>query len=71
MLTSFISGDTKSGILVKIGRNNCMKAFTGRRGKAALILNLGMSDVDWSTSHLGCFTPVKELCYSSNRSLSG
>jgi len=30
-----------------------------------------MCDVDWSTSHLGLFTPVKELGYSSNRSLGG
>jgi len=36
-----------------------------------LILNLGMCDVDWSTSHLGRFNPVKELGYSSNRSLCG
>ena len=45
--------------------------FTGRRGTALLILNLGICDVGWSTSHLGRFTPVKELGYSSNRSLGG
>ena len=48
-----------------------MKTFTGNRGTAPLILNLGMCDVDWSASHLCHFTPVKELGYSSISSLRG
>jgi hypothetical protein len=71
VLTSFVSGDNKSGILVKMGRDNSMKVFTGSTGTSALILNLGMCNVDWSISHLGRFTPVKELGYSSSRSRGG
>jgi len=71
VLTSFVSGDNRSGILVKMGSDNSTKTFAVSRGTARLILKLGMCDVDWPTSHLGRLTPVIELGYSSNRSLGG
>jgi hypothetical protein len=67
-LTSFISGDTKWQS--RKNGDNSLKAFTGSRVKAPLILNLGACDVaEWSTSHFGRFTPAKELGYLSNRIL--